>query len=315
MKKVAGIRPGGGKAANEFAELDAEDKAIAEYEEKKAQAGIPPGADHPGLGNVSHKDAAIAISKDKAKRDMIVTEMEDEQQQAEADVHGDDEAEEDAGDYDIDVSDLDADELLAGSSVGDLIVFKLPSKVYRASVPVCSGGLRALVASKTAFEVFCGGGDGSVKKLNGDDMRWTLTGEATVDGAASSVFEKNTGTAQSEWAESSIEGSELPRTDPGQDIEGGPSADESGSGQALSASMGGAVVEEAQEEAQEHTQEQAQKALALALHFLVRVLRAGGHFLSAWGRRHSQEHGRTSPVTSLYPRGKAAVPAPAGCFV
>jgi hypothetical protein len=98
MKKVAGIRPGGGKAANEFAELDAEDKAIAEYEEKKAQAGIPPGADHPGLGNVSHKDAAIAISKDKAKRDMIVTEMEDEQQQAEADVHGDDEAEEDAGD-------------------------------------------------------------------------------------------------------------------------------------------------------------------------------------------------------------------------
>jgi hypothetical protein len=90
MKKVAGIRPGGGKAANEFAELDAEDKAIAEYEEKKAQAGIPPGADHPGLGNVSHKDAAIAISKDKAKRDMIVTEMEDEQQQAEADVHGDD---------------------------------------------------------------------------------------------------------------------------------------------------------------------------------------------------------------------------------
>jgi WD40 repeat protein len=82
---------------------------------------------------------------------------------------------------------LDADELLAGSSVGDLIVFKLPSKVYRASVPVCSGGLRALVASKTAFEVFCGGGDGSVKKLNGDDMRWTLTGEATVDGAVTSL--------------------------------------------------------------------------------------------------------------------------------
>merc|ERR1719230_1761278 len=76
----------------------------------------------------------------------------------------------------------DGDELMAGTSVGDLIVFKLTSKVYRASVPVCSAGLRALVASKTAFEVFCGGGDGSVRKLNGDDMRWTLTGEATVDG-------------------------------------------------------------------------------------------------------------------------------------
>ena len=72
MKRVAGIRPGGGKAANEFDELDAEDKAIAEYEEKKAQAGIPPGADHPGPGQVSRKYKAIEVSRDKAKGDMIL---------------------------------------------------------------------------------------------------------------------------------------------------------------------------------------------------------------------------------------------------
>ena len=78
MKRVAGIRPGGGKAANEFDELDAEDKAIAEYEEKKAQAGIPPGADHPGPGQVSRKYKAIEVSRDKAKGDMILSDMEEE---------------------------------------------------------------------------------------------------------------------------------------------------------------------------------------------------------------------------------------------
>jgi len=81
---------------------------------------------------------------------------------------------------------FDGDELLAGSSVGDLVVFKLSSKVYRASVPVCSGGLRALVAGPNG-EVFCGGGDGSVRKLRGDDMRWTLVAEAAVEGCVTSL--------------------------------------------------------------------------------------------------------------------------------
>lgn len=81
----------------------------------------------------------------------------------------------------------DGDELMAGTSVGDLIVFKLTSKVYRASVPVCSGGLRCVVASPSTFEVFCGGGDGSLRKLRGDDMRWTLVAETTLDGAVTSI--------------------------------------------------------------------------------------------------------------------------------
>jgi hypothetical protein len=81
---------------------------------------------------------------------------------------------------------FDGDELLAGTSVGDLVVFKLPSRVYRASVPVCSGGLRTLVAGPNA-EVYCGGGDGFVRKLRGDDMRWTLVAEAEVEGAVNSL--------------------------------------------------------------------------------------------------------------------------------
>lgn len=91
----------------------------------------------------------------------------------------------------------DGDELLAGTSVGDLVIFKLPAKVFRAAVPVCSGGLRAVLTGKAADEgsggavvgggVFCGGGDGSVRKLVGDDMRWTLVAEAMVEGAVTSL--------------------------------------------------------------------------------------------------------------------------------
>jgi hypothetical protein len=68
IKRSWGIKPGGGKKANEFDDLDLEDKQIAEAEEKKAQAGIPPGSDHPLV--VSHKHEAIKASKDKASLDM-----------------------------------------------------------------------------------------------------------------------------------------------------------------------------------------------------------------------------------------------------
>jgi len=88
----------------------------------------------------------------------------------------------------------DGDELLAGTSVGDLLVFKLTSHVYRASVPVCSGGLRAIVVCPTTFVIYCGGGDGTVRKLRGDDMRWTLEGEAALDGAVTSMSMVSNGT-------------------------------------------------------------------------------------------------------------------------
>jgi hypothetical protein len=79
----------------------------------------------------------------------------------------------------------DGDELIAGTSMGDLVIFRLPSRVYRASVPVCSNGLKAVLAVPRNEEngeadngsVFCGGGDGTVRKLVGDDLRWSLVAE------------------------------------------------------------------------------------------------------------------------------------------
>ena len=68
-----GIRPGHGKAANEFDELDKEDAEIARALEDKAQAGIPPGADHPRV--VSHHNKAVKVSKEKAKLDLLFGEQ------------------------------------------------------------------------------------------------------------------------------------------------------------------------------------------------------------------------------------------------
>lgn len=69
VKRSWGIKPGGGKKANEFDDLDIEDKKIAAEEEKKAQAGIAPGSDHPLV--VSHKSDAIKASKKKASLDLV----------------------------------------------------------------------------------------------------------------------------------------------------------------------------------------------------------------------------------------------------
>ena len=95
--------------------------------------------------------------------------------------------------------------LYAGTSVGDLVVFRLneggharaassgggenseKGGVYRASVPVCSGGLLSVVSHDEAEVVFCGGGDGTIRKLTGCDMRWQLASEARVDGRVTSL--------------------------------------------------------------------------------------------------------------------------------
>ena len=91
--------------------------------------------------------------------------------------------------------------LLAGTAEGDLLVMRLAEfrsdvrldttlsgGVYRASVPVCSGGLLALALAPTAPGndrpiVFAGGGDGIVRKIVGYDMRWKLDSEVKLNGA------------------------------------------------------------------------------------------------------------------------------------
>ena len=75
--------------------------------------------------------------------------------------------------------------LCMGSSVGDICVFKMGAKVYRASVPVTSNGVLSLCV--TPEYVFCGGGDGRVKKLRGADTQWSLEAEVQLNGKVMSM--------------------------------------------------------------------------------------------------------------------------------
>ena len=81
----------------------------------------------------------------------------------------------------------DSNFMLCGTSVGDMLVFNLANSVYRASVPVCSSGLISIAVNSETGDVFCGGGDGSLKKLRGEDMRWELHGETLLDGKIVSI--------------------------------------------------------------------------------------------------------------------------------
>ncbi|CAM9664210.1 unnamed protein product [Chrysoparadoxa australica] len=85
------------------------------------------------------------------------------------------------------------DYLLCGSNIGDMVVFRLGSWVYRASVPVCGGGLLSLCADEGSESVFCGAGDGSVKKIVGNEMTWTMAAEVTLDGPVLSLSSRADG--------------------------------------------------------------------------------------------------------------------------
>uniref|UniRef100_A0A7S2UWQ1 Anaphase-promoting complex subunit 4 WD40 domain-containing protein n=1 Tax=Fibrocapsa japonica TaxID=94617 RepID=A0A7S2UWQ1_9STRA len=74
---------------------------------------------------------------------------------------------------------------MCGTAVGDLAVFRTSTRVYRASVPVSSGGLTALTT--VGSSLLCGAGDGTVKKLVGSDTQWQLQAEVQLDGRVTSI--------------------------------------------------------------------------------------------------------------------------------
>jgi WD40 repeat protein len=69
-------------------------------------------------------------------------------------------------------------ELLAGTSVGELVVFNAEHLLYRAALPIVTGGLLSLACAGSF--VFVGAGDGKCKKLQGNDQYWSVVGETQV---------------------------------------------------------------------------------------------------------------------------------------
>jgi hypothetical protein len=69
---------------------------------------------------------------------------------------------------------------MAGTSGGEVCIFSIYSRIYRATMPLSSNGLLS-IAILDQDTIFVGSGDGKVKKLNVASGKWTLTHEATLD--------------------------------------------------------------------------------------------------------------------------------------
>ncbi len=71
---------------------------------------------------------------------------------------------------------VNGDSLLLGTTGGEVCIFSVYSRIYRATMPISSNGLLS-IASMDEF-VFLGGGDGKIKKLDVSQGKWSLTHEA-----------------------------------------------------------------------------------------------------------------------------------------
>jgi hypothetical protein len=72
-----------------------------------------------------------------------------------------------------------------GTTSGELCIFNIASKIFRASIPVSSNGILAIEEIDGA--VFVGSGDGKVKKLMGSDVTWSIVAETHLGGKITSL--------------------------------------------------------------------------------------------------------------------------------
>ncbi|CAM9091506.1 unnamed protein product [Hapterophycus canaliculatus] len=77
--------------------------------------------------------------------------------------------------------------LLCGTDVGDMVVFGVGARVFRASVPISSGGMLAICSDHATGVVYCGGGNGVIRKIVGADMVWQQEMETKLDGGVVSL--------------------------------------------------------------------------------------------------------------------------------
>lgn len=84
------------------------------------------------------------------------------------------------------------DYLIAGTTSGELCVFSLTSRIFRASIPVSSNGITSILEFRG--EVIVGSGDGKIKKLTGEDNRWNIVAEASIPGKVTCMSSSSEGT-------------------------------------------------------------------------------------------------------------------------
>lgn len=84
------------------------------------------------------------------------------------------------------------DYLLAGTTSGEVCIFNLTSKIFRASIPVSSNGITSLL--EVRGEVLVGSGDGTIKKLTGEDNRWNIIAQTPLAGKITCMSSTSEGT-------------------------------------------------------------------------------------------------------------------------
>mmetsp|Transcript_131870 Transcript_131870/g.328804 ORF Transcript_131870/g.328804 Transcript_131870/m.328804 type:complete len:622 (+) Transcript_131870:90-1955(+) len=69
--------------------------------------------------------------------------------------------------------------LITGTAAGDMCIFSLTGKVFRAALPVCNNGVASL--TQAGDVLYVAGGDGRVKALRGHDMHWDSLAENVLE--------------------------------------------------------------------------------------------------------------------------------------
>ena len=70
-------------------------------------------------------------------------------------------------------------ELVAGTSVGEIMVFSTDNLLYRAALPIAANGVCSVCVAGSFLYV--GAGDGKVKKLQGNDQYWSIVTEVRIE--------------------------------------------------------------------------------------------------------------------------------------
>jgi WD40 repeat protein len=75
----------------------------------------------------------------------------------------------------------DLEFVYVGTTGGEMLVLMRRTNVFRSIIPVCSNALTSICVLSGTEDVLCGGGDGSLHRLNGRDMAWRVTMQASMD--------------------------------------------------------------------------------------------------------------------------------------
>ncbi|KRW99659.1 WD40-repeat-containing domain [Pseudocohnilembus persalinus] len=71
--------------------------------------------------------------------------------------------------------------IYCGTTAGELCIYNIPNQVFKAAIPISTNGVLSLTLINDTLIV--GSGDGKIKKLQGQETKWSVEAEVQLDGA------------------------------------------------------------------------------------------------------------------------------------